>query len=125
VRTERAFQHIALEPVVEELGHRHRKQPHQVFHALPPEPAQPEGEAQIDEARRRLDIQALEQLGERGHALAEARPLLGIARTHAADRLDAARHVVPELEHAAVGKRRAQPGIGQLNGQGAERQLAC
>ena len=121
---ERALQDIAFEPVVEQLGHRHRQQAHQVLHALPPQPAQPESKSQIDQARRGLDVQAFEQLGERCHALAEARPAFGVARADAPDGLDAARHVPRELQHAVVTERHAQPRIGQSDGEGAERQLA-
>ena len=55
----RTLQHIALEPVVEQLGGGHGQQAHQIFHALTPEPPHLESEAQIDEARRRSDVQSL------------------------------------------------------------------
>ena len=48
------------------------------------------GKAKVDEARRRPEINLLKEAGERGHALAKARPALSVARADASYGLGAA-----------------------------------
>src|SRR6185436_19905432 len=78
-----------------------------------------EREAKLERARRRFEVDPLQEAREATHALAKRRPLPGIARIQARDRLHALRHVAAELEAAAAGERCRGPGM-----LGVERNLS-
>ena len=89
-----AFQHVGLEPVIEEVGDRHRQKPHQRFHILTSQPPHPEGNsgdacklAQVPrkQVRRGRNVNAFQHPRESPHARAELRPPRGIARAESPD----------------------------------------
>ena len=91
---EDAFQHVGLEPVIEEVGDRHRQKPHQRFHILtsqPPHPKGNPGEARKlahvprKQVRRGCDVKAFQYSRESAHLRAELRPSRGIARAESPD----------------------------------------
>ena len=121
---ERALQRIVLEPVVEQLRHRHRQDAQQVREAALAEPPRAQREARAQRVRRRRRVDRFEEARETRHALAELRPARRVVLAHAADRLHAARHVAPQLEPTAAGQRHGEPGVRRFELQALEAQLA-
>src|SRR5467141_308484 len=81
---EQSLQHVALEPVVEQLGDRHRQNAREIDDRLLAEA--PHVQSQPSDARqlarvagldvgRRYEIEPLQYSGERAHPPAELRPL--------------------------------------------------
>ena len=123
-RAEQAFEHVALEPVVQQLRDGHREDARQVDDRL--FAAAADVEAQTGDARqlagvgrldvrRRHEIESLQHTSECPHAIAELRPFRGIGRADVPNRLDRSSDVARQLECAApppaAGERHRDPRI--------------
>ncbi len=109
-----------LEPVVQQLGRRHRQDAQQVddrlFAQTPRFEAEPGKAEQLAEVpglhvRRRHGVQRLEEAGEPVHAAAERRPLGRVGGAEPPDRLGSPGDVLPQLEAVPTGERHGDPRV--------------
>ena len=115
---------IVLEPVVQQLGDRHRQHPQQIDDRLLAKPARLEAEpgeagqlAQVSRlhVRRRHPVERLEETGEPVHAPAERRPLGGVRRADPPDRYRAPSRVLGQLQPATAGESDGNPRVRSHN----------
>jgi len=130
-RTQHTLQGVVLEPVVQQLGDRHRKDAQQIDHGLlaqapdvEAEPCKTEQLAHLAclHVRRRLDVQPLEDAREPPHARAELRPPARVGGADPADILYRQPDGPTQLEPAAAIQGRGDPRIGLLDSQPARRE---
>ena len=117
---EGGLERVVLEPVIQQLGDRHRQHAQQVDDRLFAHP--PRLEAETGEAHqlaqvprlhvgRRHGVQRLQETREAVHAAAERRPLGRVGRAHAPDRFRRLLGVLPQLQPATAGQRHGDPRV--------------
>ena len=105
------LQHVALEPVVQQLLHRHGQDAHHFNHVPFAQASQPAAQAKHrpeishatgDDIGRRGRVRSPQQACSLRHELSEGNPLVGVCLRELADRLDAALGVAPQQEMTPV-----------------------